>query len=90
MLRDLSEKMHVAQDMILMFIYTEELVLIYVEKKQVILSRKSDNIISCIIEYVLFTGLLESLEGRQGKPRLKPPFPANTGLYGNSIVNWTC
>ena len=26
------------------------------------------------------TGLLESLEGRQGKPRLKPPFPANTGL----------
>ncbi|RLN97379.1 hypothetical protein BBJ28_00018348, partial [Nothophytophthora sp. Chile5] len=28
------------------------------------------------------TGLLESLEGRQGKPRLKPPFPANTGLYG--------
>merc|ERR1711966_319482 len=28
------------------------------------------------------TGLIESLEGRQGKPRLKPPFPANTGLYG--------
>ena len=28
------------------------------------------------------TGLLESLEGKQGKPRLKPPFPANTGLYG--------
>jgi NADH dehydrogenase (ubiquinone) flavoprotein 1 len=28
------------------------------------------------------TGLLESLEGRQGKPRLKPPFPANCGLYG--------
>lgn len=28
------------------------------------------------------TALLESLEGKQGKPRLKPPFPANTGLYG--------
>ena len=28
------------------------------------------------------TGLLESLEGRKGMPRLKPPFPANTGLYG--------
>jgi len=28
------------------------------------------------------TGLLESLEGRQGKPRLKPPFPPNAGLYG--------
>lgn len=28
------------------------------------------------------TALLESLEGRQGKPRLKPPFPANIGLFG--------
>jgi NADH dehydrogenase (ubiquinone) flavoprotein 1 len=28
------------------------------------------------------TALLESLEGKQGKPRLKPPFPANIGLYG--------
>jgi len=28
------------------------------------------------------TGLLESLEGKPGKPRLKPPFPANAGLYG--------
>ena len=28
------------------------------------------------------TALLESLEGRQGKPRLKPPFPAAVGLYG--------
>lgn len=28
------------------------------------------------------TALIESLEGRQGKPRLKPPFPANVGLYG--------
>ncbi len=28
------------------------------------------------------TALLESLEGRKGMPRLKPPFPANMGLYG--------
>ena len=28
------------------------------------------------------TGLLESLEGKQGKPRFKPPFPANFGVYG--------
>ena len=26
--------------------------------------------------------MLESLEGKQGKPRLKPPFPAGSGLYG--------
>ena len=30
------------------------------------------------------TGLLESLEGKQGKPRFKPPFPANYGLYGKT------
>src|SRR5882724_4287287 len=29
------------------------------------------------------TGLLESLEGRKGQPRLKPPFPAMAGLYGS-------
>jgi NADH-quinone oxidoreductase subunit F len=28
------------------------------------------------------TALLESLEGKQGKPRFKPPFPANKGLFG--------
>ena len=28
------------------------------------------------------TALLESLEGKQGRPRFKPPFPANFGLYG--------
>jgi len=28
------------------------------------------------------TGLLESLEGKKGLPRLKPPFPAAVGLYG--------
>nr|VFJ51849.1 MAG: NADH-quinone oxidoreductase subunit F [Candidatus Kentron sp. FW] len=28
------------------------------------------------------TALLESLEGKKGLPRFKPPFPANVGLYG--------
>eukprot|EP01012_Entosiphon_sulcatum_P012153 TRINITY_DN1758_c0_g1_i1.p1 TRINITY_DN1758_c0_g1~~TRINITY_DN1758_c0_g1_i1.p1 ORF type:complete len:545 (-),score=75.64 TRINITY_DN1758_c0_g1_i1:28-1638(-) len=28
------------------------------------------------------TGLIESLEGKPGMPRVKPPFPANLGLYG--------
>jgi NADH-quinone oxidoreductase subunit F len=28
------------------------------------------------------TGLLESLEGKKGLPRLKPPFPAAVGVYG--------
>lgn len=32
------------------------------------------------------TALIESLEGRQGKPRLKPPFPANIGI--KSVI-WT-
>ena len=29
------------------------------------------------------TALLESIEGKKGQPRLKPPFPANKGLYGS-------
>ena len=34
------------------------------------------------------TALLESLEGKKGMPRLKPPFPAGSGLYGcPSTVN---
>ena len=34
------------------------------------------------------TALLESLEGKKGQPRLKPPFPAAAGLYGcPSTVN---
>lgn len=34
------------------------------------------------------TGLLESLEGKKGWPRLKPPFPAVSGLYGcPTVVN---
>ena len=36
------------------------------------------------------TGLLESLEGKKGFPRFKPPFPASYGLYGRpTIVNNT-
>jgi len=34
------------------------------------------------------TGLLDSLEGKRGNPRLKPPFPAISGLYaGPTLVN---
>jgi NADH-quinone oxidoreductase subunit F len=34
------------------------------------------------------TALLDSLEGKRGNPRLKPPFPANEGLYkGPTLVN---
>jgi NADH-quinone oxidoreductase subunit F len=32
------------------------------------------------------TALLESLEGRRGQPRLRPPFPAQHGLYGQPTV----
>src|SRR5205807_10174383 len=32
------------------------------------------------------TALLDSLEGRRGQPRLKPPFPAVAGLYGAPTV----
>ncbi|MBX6377132.1 MAG: NADH-quinone oxidoreductase subunit NuoF [Clostridia bacterium] len=32
------------------------------------------------------TALLESLEGKRGEPRLKPPFPATHGLYGMPTV----
>ena len=32
------------------------------------------------------TGLLNSLEGKRGEPRLKPPFPAIEGLYGAPTV----
>ncbi|MFQ5982611.1 MAG: NADH-quinone oxidoreductase subunit F, partial [Woeseiaceae bacterium] len=36
------------------------------------------------------TALLESLEGKQGMPRFKPPFPASYGLYGKpTTVNNT-
>jgi hypothetical protein len=59
--------MHVEVDMILMFMYILELVHISVEKKQYFNYKK---------------GLIESLEGKPGQPRLKPPFPANSGLYG--------
>ena len=36
------------------------------------------------------TGLLESIEGKKGQPRYKPPFPASYGLYGRpTTVNNT-
>src|SRR3712207_7277371 len=34
------------------------------------------------------TARLDSLEGKRGNPRLKPPFPANQGLYqGPTLIN---
>ena len=34
------------------------------------------------------TALIDSLEGKRGQPRLKPPFPVNSGLWGSpTIVN---
>ena len=36
------------------------------------------------------TAMLESLEGKQGKPRFKPPFPANFGLYGKPTTINNC
>lgn len=36
------------------------------------------------------TALLESLEGKQGKPRLKPPFPADIGLFGCPTTVTNC
>ena len=36
------------------------------------------------------TALLESIEGKKGQPRFKPPFPASFGLYGRpTIINNT-
>ncbi len=35
-------------------------------------------------------GLLESLEGRTGKPRLKPPFPANAGPSPSLLRTYSC
>ena len=35
-----------------------------------------------IIIYIFFQSLIESLEGKAGKPRLKPPFPADIGVFG--------
>lgn len=37
------------------------------------------------------TALIESLEGKQGKPRLKPPFPADVGkAYFKCSFWWLC
>ncbi len=36
------------------------------------------------------TALMESLEGKKGQPRLKPPFPAGYGLYGKHTTINNC
>ena len=35
-----------------------------------------------MLHSLLIQALIESLEGKQGKPRLKPPFPADVGVFG--------
>nr|XP_054760173.1 NADH dehydrogenase [ubiquinone] flavoprotein 1, mitochondrial-like [Lytechinus pictus] len=35
-----------------------------------------------VVPSLRFHALIESLEGKQGKPRLKPPFPADVGVFG--------
>jgi NADH-quinone oxidoreductase subunit F len=55
----------------------------------------SDHSIDCVVHrgagaYICGeeTALLDSLEGKRGNPRLKPPFPANQGLYqGPTLIN---
>ena len=37
---------------------------------------------ACLSSLPLLQALIESLEGKAGKPRLKPPFPADVGLFG--------
>jgi len=44
-------------------------------------------VLVCVVYIVLYVSLfcqalIESLEGKQGKPRLKPPFPAQVGVFG--------
>ena len=36
----------------------------------------------CEVVSLFCQALIESLEGKQGKPRLKPPFPAQVGVFG--------
>ncbi|KAK7681248.1 NADH-ubiquinone oxidoreductase 51 kDa subunit, mitochondrial precursor [Cerrena zonata] len=36
------------------------------------------------------TALIESIEGKAGKPRLKPPFPAGVGLFGRPTYRCQC
>ena len=42
-----------------------------------ITERKAHFVTCCVLQ-----ALIESLEGKQGKPRLKPPFPADVGVFG--------
>ena len=34
-----------------------------------------------VLIFVIETALLESIEGKKGQPRFKPPFPASHGLF---------
>ena len=45
-------------------------------------SSKEQRLRTCLFCYAGFQSLIESLEGKAGKPRLKPPFPADIGVFG--------
>lgn len=76
--------------MILIYIFTVVWELMFVVKRCVSTLKKLSN---CYCHFVnitihgaalnsIKTSLIESLEGKPGKPRLKPPFPANAGVFG--------
>lgn len=91
-------RMPVGQATTLMYMFTVELGHIFVEKKQWVGSQMSltSNMSKLMKESmclwsvynfemrILFglQSLIESLEGKAGKPRLKPPFPADVGVFG--------
>ncbi|MEX2673015.1 MAG: NADH-quinone oxidoreductase subunit NuoF [Phycisphaeraceae bacterium] len=61
--------------------------------EQSILGKVNDRTLNCYVHrgagaYICGeeTGLLESLEGKRGWPRIKPPFPAVKGLFGRPTV----
>ena len=41
------------------------------------ITERKAHFVRCVLQ-----ALIESLEGKQGKPRLKPPFPADIGVFG--------
>ena len=75
-------RMRVAQAMTLMCTCIEVLVLTSAGRK-----RYSNSTI-CTLSmtppptHTHLQALIESLEGKAGKPRLKPPFPADVGVFG--------
>ncbi len=54
----------------------------YDSTKSPTISLDLDSITYTVFCAVYFQSLIESLEGKAGKPRLKPPFPADVGVFG--------